>query len=183
MLYRDELNKTADFLSEDTDVTRELLDHIVDGVTADLEEILHGIDKTIVESEESPSIEVIEKYMLRLSSCLCLIQYNIEILGVDEVTSKLKAQEKYNDEYMRHQTHSLVEGKKATVKELEAKAESDSIYENTLSEVYSRAYKYIKSKVAAAESMLHVLSKMYSYRIEMAKITGSAPSRVLNEGV
>lgn len=178
-----ENNKAIELPKEvNLDSCKEEFSDLVYDITKGLDDLMLDIDKNIIE-EDSPSIEVVEKYMTRLSGMLFFIQEDVERLGMDETTSKLKAQEKYNLEYQKYQAFSIAEGKKATVKELEIQAENNSLYESTQNEVYSKAYKLVKGKVTAVESMLHVLNKIYSYRVEMAKITSCVPSRVLNEGV
>lgn len=175
-----EIDKNLEIMNFDT--CKPEMVELVKNITEDIDKILVEIDENIV-NVDCPPIEVVEKYMTRLSSRLFFVQEDVEKLGMDETTSKLKAQDKYNLEYLKYQAFSLTEGKKATVKELEIQAENNSLYESTQNEVYSKAYKLVKSKVAAAESMLHVLNKIYSYRVEMAKITSCVPSRVLNEEI
>ena len=55
--------------------------------------------------------------------------------------------------------------KKPTVAENQAVADAASIYESCVNSIYERAYKVVKFKIDAAQTMISTLSKMLSRRI------------------
>lgn len=182
MLDAEKLNEINASLDKDVAVANEVMMKSVNEYTADLDKIMENIKVEIL-AVEFPAIVAIEKYFLELSNCLYFISEKVERMGLYDSISKLNAQEVYNSNYLQHQAIGLAgDGKKPTVKELEAKAESDSIYETTLSDIHSRTYKLIKNKISAAETMVNTLSKLYSHRMQESQMMQERTQRqVLNE--
>lgn len=107
----------------------------------------------------------------------------VETLGVYDSISKSKAQEVYNNSYLKYQYDTSGDKKKPTVAELTAMSENDSLYDRTVNELYGRAYKIVKNKIASAESMVSTLSKILSHRIQESQMTSTQTGRqILNEG-
>ena len=67
--------------------------------------------------------------------------------------------------------------------EITAIAENDSSYDRTVNDIYNRAYKILKSKVSAAETMISTLSKIMNHRMQESQLTTTQMSRVLNEDI
>ena len=170
-------------LGEDSKQLEEILSKVVAEYTSELDRIMGEIDLEILQTA-SPSIKVVEHYFLELSSHLYFMCEKVERLGVYDSLSKSKAQEVYNQSYLRHQYDEKLIKKKPTVAELSALSEADALYDKTINDLYSRAYKTVKNKVASAETMVSTLSKIFSHRIQEAQLSGTQMSRqILNEGV
>ena len=156
-------------------LNRTLLDY-----SGELDEVMAKIDKEIIQSNY-PAIMTIEKYFIELSGVLYKMCERTERLGVYDSISKAKAQETYNMKYLEVANPDV--GKKPTVGELQAIAEGAMLYDKTVNDIYSRAYKILKNKVAAAETMVSTLSKILSHRIQESQLTFTQTGRqVLNEG-
>ena len=158
----------------------EILNKVVSEYTAELDNIMHGIERDILQTT-SPAIYTIEQYFLNLSSCLYFMCENVEKLGVYDSISKSKAQEVYNNSYLNYQYNNQ---KKPTVAELTAMSEQDALYDKTLNDLYNKAYKIVKNKVSAAETMISTLSKILSHRVQESQLTVTQTGkRILNEEV
>jgi hypothetical protein len=108
----------------------------------------------------------------------------VEKLGLFDSLSKSKAQETYNLKYLeyQHKNDGVVGSKKPTVAEITAQAETASLYDSTMSDVYAKAYKTIKNKISAAETMISTLSKILSHRMQESQLTTKQTERqILNE--
>ena len=159
-----------------------ILSKVVNQYTYDLDEIMSGIDSDILKTN-NPAIYTIEHYFLKLSSCLYTMCEKVETLGIYDSISKSKAQEVYNNSYLKYQYDTSGDKKKPTVAELTAMSENDSLYDRTVNELYGRAYKIVKNKIASAESMVSTLSKILSHRIQESQLTTTQTGRqILNEG-
>ena len=63
-----------------------------------------------------------------------------------------------------------------------ANAETASLYDTTLSDVYNKAYKTLKNKISAAETMISTLSKILGHRMQESQLTTQQTERqILNE--
>lgn len=189
-------NFDADKLEKlDEEVTHNVsyLENIVSGVvktyTAELDKIMCMIKTDVVDKTTPAPIEVIEKYFLELSNCLYFIGENSEKLGLYDSISKSIAKEAFNNNYMDSNFAIDDKGKKKTVAELTALAENATIYEQTLNDMYNKAYKVVKVKVAAGENMCSALSKILSRRMNELQLSSMQPAtftttnrQILNEG-
>ena len=167
-----------------------ILDNVVTQYTQELDRVMTNIKSEII-SKPNPAIYTIEKYFLELSSCLYFMCEQVERLGVYDSISKSKAQEVYNNSYLKYQYGEAVNPdgspanvKKPTVAELTALSERDALYDKTLNDLYNKAYKIVKNKVSAAETMVSTLSKLLSHRIQESQLTTTQTGRqILNESI
>lgn len=165
-----------------------ILNDVVSKYTEELDNIMIEI-KTEIISKPNPAIYTIEQYFVKLSSCLYFMCEQVERLGVYDSISKSKAQEVYNNSYLKYQYGEVVNPdgspanvKKPTVAELTALSERDALYDKTLNDLYNKAYKIVKNKVSAAETMVSTLSKLLSHRIQESQLTTTQTGRqILNE--
>lgn len=161
----------------------EIVDKVVSSYTEALDNIMCGIHDEIV-SVEYPTTELLEKYFLELTNCLYFISSRTEKLGLYEGISKAATQEVYNKTYLEHQkSNDGVPGtKKPTVAESSAVAENEALYNSIVNETYSAAYKIVKNKISAANTMVSTISKTLSRRMSEYSLTNTQSStRILNE--
>ena len=178
------LNESLDKVTSDAEQITDILDGIVDEYSKDLDELMSEIQTNII-MDNCPAIVTIEKYFFELSNCLYRMCERVERLGVFDSISKSKAQETYNMKYLEHQSSNMGRPgtKKPTVAESTAEAEMTSLYDKTVNDIYSKAYKILKNKISAAETMVSTLSKILSHRIQESNMVVSQTGwQILNEG-
>jgi len=170
-------------LSENVEYFTNMIDVIVDENTRSMDKILCEICDNVV-NIDNPSTEVIEKYFLELTNCLYFMQERVEKLSIYDSLSKISYKEAFNKSYMNPE----LDKSKPTVAELTAYAEGNTIYEQSINEMYNKAYKIVRSKVDAAQTMIQTLSKVLSKRITDMQLSNkdipfylSGNGRSLNE--
>lgn len=181
----EKINESLNSVKDDVSYVENIINDIVKEYSSDLDNIMENIYNNVI-NDEYPAINTIEKYFMELSNCLYFMCEKSERLGVFDSISKSKAQETYNIKYLEHQhsTDGKVGSKKPTVAESQAVSENASIYDKTVNDLYSRAYKIIKSKVSAAETMVSTLSKILSHRMQESQLVSMQTGRkILNEEV
>jgi len=185
MIENSQIDSAIRNVESDTKYILEIIDKTVYSYTEDLDRIMKEIDVHVI-SQTNPPIDVLEKYFLELSNCVYFVAERTERVGIYDGVSKAAAREVYNSAYLANQFGGQLENnKKPTVAESTAKAESASIHETMVNEVYNRAYKIIKSKVDAAQTMISTLSKVISRRMaenQFSNVNNNG-RQILNEEV
>ena len=157
---------------------------VITRYTKSLDDVMEGIYNEIILVSD-PSISTLEKYHLELSNCLYFMQERLERLGSLDYLSKTKYKEVYNQAYLDSQLPDATSNKKKTVNELVAISEEASKSEALTNDIYARAYKVLKNKIDAANTMISTLSKSISRRmgeeyLPSTPVTGVR--KILNEG-
>ena len=149
----------------------------------DLDNIMENINKEIMSVDSAP-LNILENYFLELSNCLYFMADKIEQLGVYDAMSKNAYKEVYNRAYL-NLTDIGDAKKKPTVAELTATAENEAQYESVVSDIYSKAYKIVKNKIDAANTVLSCISKIISKRMTEMQLTNTTPTgkQILNEDI
>ena len=156
---------------------------IVSKYTKSLDDIMNKIKEALVDSDNITEPDV-EKYFLELSSALYYIAEQSERLSVYDIISKAAYKEVYNAAYLGNQVKDAEKKNKTTVAENQAVAENASIYESAVNEMYSKAYKIVKLKVEAAQTMTSTLSKILSKKMQESSFESTTQGkgfRILNE--
>ena len=176
------INESMSYTKDNVSLINSMVTQVVSEYSEDLDKIMKNIMSEII-GVELPAIVTVEKYFVELSGVLYFMCSEVEKLGVYDSLSKLKAQETYNNSYLNSSipTQTGPGTKKKTVAEITAIAENDSSYDRTVNDIYNRAYKILKSKVSAAETMISTLSKIMNHRMQESQLTTTQMSRVLNE--
>ena len=186
-LEDEKLDTLTDSVAANVSYAKNIIDGVVKSYTGELDRIMCMIKTDIVDRTDPAPVEVIEKYFLELSNCLYFIGENAEKLGIYDSISKSVAKETFNNYYMDDTIATDEKGKKRTVAELTALAENASVYEQTVSDIYNKAYKTVKVKVSSAENMCSALSKIISRRMSELQLSTNQPAtfetrKILNEG-
>lgn len=189
-LEDDKLDTLTDSVAANVKHAKDIIDSVVKSYTGELDRIMCMIKTDIVDKTTPAPIEIIEKYFLELSNCLYFIGEESEKLGIYDSISKSVAKETFNNNYMSDELAFDEKGKKKTVAELTALAENASIYEQTVNDIYNKAYKTVKAKVSSAENMCSALNKIMSRRMSELQLSSTVPAtfttnpnkRILNEG-
>lgn len=149
-----------------------LADQIVQSYSYALDNLMQRIYQDIVNNKDS-SDETLEKYFLELSSTLYFIGEQVEHLGISNDYAEATFKEKFNRAYLSCAAEKDEKGKSLrTVNENNALAAETSKYENTVSNLQSRAFDLLKYKVTSAQTMVGTLSKMISKKMSDASLTG-----------
>lgn len=174
------IDNSLDNTKESVTYVEEILNRTILDYSSELDEVMEKIYKDVI-SVDYPAIMTIEKYFLELSGVLYKMCERTEKLGVYDSISKSRAQETYNAKYLEV-TNSAV-GKKPTVGETQALSENAAMYDKTVNDIYTRAYRVLKNKVDAAETMVATLSKILSHRVQESQMNYTQTGRqILNEG-
>ena len=189
-LEDDKLDTLTDSVAANVKHAKDIIDSVVKSYTGELDRIMCMIKTDIVDKTTPAPIEIIEKYFLELSNCLYFIGEESEKLGIYDSISKSVAKETFNNNYMSDELAFDEKGKKKTVAELTALAENASIYEQTVNDIYNKAYKTVKAKVSSAENMCSALNKIMSRRMSELQLSSTMPAtfttnpnkQILNEG-
>ena len=189
-LEDDKLDTLTDSVAANVKHAKDIIDSVVKSYTGELDSIMCMIKTDIVDRTTPAPIEIIEKYFLELSNCLYFLGEESEKLGIYDSISKSVAKETFNNNYMSDELAFDEKGKKKTVAELTALAENASIYEQTVNDIYNKAYKTVKAKVSSAENMCSALNKIMSRRMSELQLSSTVPAtfttnpnkQILNEG-
>ena len=184
MIDKDKIKEVSDNIDENVNYFNEIIDSIVKENTQDLDIILMKIDTYIVKVD-NPSAEVIEKAFLELTNYLYFMQEKVEKLNIYDSLSKISYKDTFNERYMNPKLLK----EKPTVAELTSYAERCTIYEQSMNEVYNKAYRIVKSKVDSAQVMVQTLSKVLSKRMSDSQLSNrdnpfylsNSNGRILNE--
>ena len=160
------------------------VDKVVNSCSAPLDEIMNNIYNDIINADQPP-LNTLERYFLELSNCLYYMGDKLETLGIYDAMSKQAYKEVYNRYYLDAGDCKVDTKKKPTVAKITAVAETSSQYEGIVNDLYSRAYKILKNKIDAANTMLSSISKIISKRMAEMQLTSTTPTgkQILNESV
>lgn len=180
----EDIEKVVAETEENYSVYATVANEVITRYTQSLDDVMTGVYNDII-SVSDPSISTFEKYHLELSNCLYFMQERLERLGSLDYLSKAKYKEVYNQAYLDNQLPDATSNKKKTVNELTAISEEAAKSEAVTNDIYSRAYKVMKNKIDAANTMISTLSKSISRRmgeeyLPSTPVTGVR--KILNEG-
>lgn len=168
-------------IEDNSDTVTEAIDNIVSSYTSSLDDLMKSIADDLVYTDDVPTA-IIERYFLELSSAIYFVSGKAEHLGVYDGVSKAQLEEKYNNLYLLNKADPL-SGKNRTAAELNAMATEGSKYESVVSDLYTRAYRMVKYKIEAANTLNSTLSKVLSHKMqqEQALSTDVSSKRILTE--
>ena len=134
------------------------LDQKVDAI----KEYLDNIRKFDLDFD-APSLS---RIVIDLSSTIYYTQDRLERLNLLADMSKIKYKDVYNEAYTSRQSAARVEDRKYTAEQLRAIAEQETLEENLVSFIYTRAAAVLKSKIDSANELLKSCSKALSASIQ-----------------
>lgn len=181
----EEIEKVVAETEDNLAIYSTIFDEVIKRYTKELDDVMQAVYTDII-SVSDPSISVFEKYRLELSNCLYFMQERLEKLGSLDYLSKTKYKEVYNQAYLDNQLLDTTSNKKKTVNELVALSEEASKSEAITNDIYTRAYKVLKNKIDAANTMISTISKSISRRmgeeyLPSTPVTGVR--KILNETI
>lgn len=170
-------------VEQNADYLEKIMNNVINAHTGTLDQLMREVHDNIIQVDD-PDDSIIEKYFLKLSNCLYFLGEKLEKLGLYEDLSDAACKEKYNKSYLDKKSASEQQGNKSTVAELNSIAQESSKYENAVNILYAKAYRIVKYKIDAANTMISTLSKILSKRMQDSQLSMQTErkSRVLNEG-
>lgn len=159
----EKINTIFDNTDKNTNYFTQISDKVVTAYTNDLDALMNKIREDTIDN--TPSDEILEKYVLELSNLLYFLGTRLETVGIKDDITKMSAKEVYNNTYTDN-LDVAPGGKKPTVAELNVMSENASRYETVVNSIYSRVYRQIKFKIDGAYEMLASLRKIVSKRMQ-----------------
>lgn len=163
MFTRDEIYAAYAKLQDPDSNAEEVYKGLVSSATEDLDQLMKEVYTQVVIPDDVP-FEVVSKLYTKLGNYIYFIGERLEKIGLQADISEHSMKESYNTAY----NSSLigVDGKKRTATELNVIAETASLSESVLNDIYLRAYKTVKFKVDSAQSMLNTLGRVFSKKLQ-----------------
>jgi hypothetical protein len=171
MIDKTKLETLLDQTNKEVAIAKEMSDKIVSDFTCDLDNIMRDINRYIVSQDDVPDA-ILQRYFMELSNAYYFIAAKCESAGLYDDISKTNAKVRYNEAYGNNQVQAAAEGRKMTVAELTVAAEQDSLSESLVSQIYSRSYKIIKTKLEAAQTQISTLGKILNSHDIERKMSG-----------
>ena len=134
----------------------------LDDIVAKVQGYLTGIRENDLDFD----VPSLQKICIDLSSTLYYAQDRLEKLNLLADMSKIKYKDSYNEIYTSKQSAAKQEDRKYTAEQLRAIAEKESIEENLINFIYTRAASVLKGKIDAAYELLKSVSKSLSAEIQ-----------------
>lgn len=159
----EKINTIFDNTDKNTNYFTQISDKVVTAYTNDLDALMNNIREDTIDN--TPSDEILEKYVLELSNLLYFLGTRLETVGIKDDITRMSAKEVYNNTYTDN-LDVAPGGKKPTVAELNVMSENASRYETVVNSIYSRVYRQIKFKIDGAYEMLASLRKIVSKRMQ-----------------
>ena len=159
----EKINTIFDNTDKNTNYFTQISDKVVTAYTNDLDTLMNKIREDTIDN--TPSDEILEKYVLELSNLLYFLGTRLETVGIKDDITRMSAKEVYNNTYTDNLDVAPGE-KKPTVAELNVMSENASRYETVVNSIYSRVYRQIKFKIDGAYEMLASLRKIISKRMQ-----------------
>ena len=142
---------------------------IVDEYSEDLDNKVKAVTtylNNIREFNLDFDVPSLQKIVIDLSSTIYYTQDKFEKLNLLADMSKIKYKDAYNEAYTSKQAAAKQEDRKYTGEQLRALAEQETLEENLINFIYTRAASVIKGKIDAAYELLKAASKSLSAEIQ-----------------
>lgn len=168
-------------VQNNSELVAELSEKVVVKYTEDLDNIMKKLNAILI-GETPPTTDELERYLLLLTNTLYFVGEQAEHVGVFDDVGKATFKDAYNKAYLESISMPGKDGKKPTVAEITATAETQVLEDSIVSNIYTRAYKLFKFKVDAAYEMVKSISKIISKRMsEQATLPETSTRQILNE--
>ena len=178
---KDRLSVLFNQTEENVKYFNDTCDKVVKSYSESLDNLMKDLYVECIK-DKNPSLTILEQYYLELSNLIYFMIEKVEQLGVYADMSESASKESYSKSYLDMSMDKDEKGKsKATVAELQAKANVASQYENVVSSIYDRAYKIIKGKISSAQDMMSALRRVISTRTSEMQLTIMSPNNVGGE--
>ena len=141
----------------------DIYDKIVHENIYPLDELMQTIYSDIQTGEDCPT-DALSSYCLELTNMLYFMGSKMEKIGLYIDIASSNAKEVYNKAYLSYQQKDSEKRNKTTVAECQSVAEESSIYD--------RCYKIVTYKIDSGYTLVDVLKKIISERMEEMRLSG-----------
>ena len=125
----------------------------------------------IKEYDLEADIPSLQQILIELSSTIYFANDGLEKLNLMADMSKIIYKDVYNNAYLTKQGNTEA-GKKFSVPQLQAYADTEALEENLINFIYQRACSVLNSKIDSANDLLKACSKILSSRIQELQTFG-----------
>lgn len=143
--------------------------NLVESETSHMDQLMRDI-YTDLNVDDIP-ITKLERYYLELTNLLYFMGEKLERLSTRADLSKAAAKETYNKAYLANMQKDCEGKNKRTIAENQAVAETSSMYETTVNNIYEHAYKMVSYKIDAGYEMVKTLSKLITRRMQETELS------------
>ena len=166
----------VDELLEQTQKNSEYFNNITKKVTQEYSKDLDKLMAKVGSAIQDRDIETseIEKFFLELSNLVYFMGSKLEQLGVFSDMADAAEKEIFNKAYLEYQVKDIDKKNKTTVQETTSYAQGQSQYETIITNIYEHAYKLMKFKIDAAQTMISTLSKLLSKRMQDEQLANNS---------
>lgn len=152
-----------DYVEEKSKVIDTIVEGIINPYCKDLDNYVVFIADCLNDGNNPPTDAELDDFCLNLSTYIYFAGGMCEQLGIRDDISKAVWKEMY------HSKRSKLES--GTVADKDSLAELESQQEQIVNVCYSRAYKTLKAKIAAAQELLQSCKKVVSRRMQEQELT------------
>lgn len=159
----DEIHDIKDAVESHSRLIDEIVDGIIQPYCKDLDNYVIFIKDCLKDGETPPTDAELDDFCLNLSTYIYFAGGMCEQLGIRDDISKAVWKEMYHS--------ARASQDKGTVADKDSLAELSSQQEQIVNVCYSRAYKTLKAKIAAAQELLQSCKKVVSRRMQEQELT------------
>lgn len=143
----------------------DLVNKLTNEQTTHLDNLILNISNLLKNPEDQIEISILQPYYLKLSTELYMMVDKLKQFEIYSSLAKSNKTEAYNSNYI---AESVAYEKKPAATELQIRAEIKSKKESLIDTIYSSAFKTIKSKIDAGNSIADTLKNIIrtKYNIE-----------------
>ena len=159
----DEIHDIKDTVESHSRLIDEIVDGIIRPYCKDLDNYVIFIKDCLNDGETPPTDSELDDFCLNLSTYIYFAGGMCEQLGIRDDISKAVWKEMYHS--------ARASQDKGTIADKDSLAELSSQQEQIVNICYSRAYKTLKAKIAAAQELLQSCKKVVSRRMQEQELT------------
>lgn len=152
----DHFNNSEDYI--------QIVDRLTEKHTSVLDNIIKDITKLLKQPDYTIDNQELEGFYLKLSLELYNVVDKLKEFEIYSSLAKANESETYNNAYL---SESISSDKKPAVAELQIRAELKSKKESLVNTVYASAFKNIKSKIEAGNSVLDTIKNVIKNRLSL----------------
>lgn len=152
----DHFNNSEDYI--------QIVDRLTEKHTSVLDNIIRDITKLLKQPDYTIDNQELESFYLKLSLELYNVVDKLKEFEIYSSLAKANESETYNNAYL---SESISSDKKPAVAELQIRAELKTKKESLVNTVYASAFKNIKSKIEAGNSVLDTIKNVIKNRLSL----------------
>lgn len=173
-----EFIKARDDIQASFNLINPIYEETINELTSEIDTIMSKV-RGMLDADYLDTNEL-ESYYLNLAYLASVLSVKIENVGLQNDISESVRKSVYNQTYLNSQVKDNQSKNKTTVAECQSLAESASMQESVITNIYERVYKALKLKYDAVSQMILCIGKVLNRRIQDENYT-PGKRKVLNE--